>query len=683
MHPTEARTTSAPVSKLILVCGLGDVGQHCVSLLHDSGLEVVGIDHSSQALKLAEHLADKLQRLVIGDIRQVKILEEAGLALARAILLLTGDEDVNLQAALIILAIAPEMRIVLRSRRERLRQLIQKQFPNLVMLDPTILVSQIIALSLLDAQLLGSFVYQEYSFEVRLRAVIQPTPLPTSVQEGRASGERRAIGFWRSQQLGADAELIASLANPLTLDRGELICEVLGFEAQQEARFFRWSATRPRQIPLLRPKRLLTQAQTMLLRTFEQYTNRIVLGLLLIMLALLLATQLAFGSWLPNLPPFDRLIYAIVLLLGNFGDLLEPLKNQYGSPPGLLLLSIALTIAGTALVGVFYALFADALISRRLPFNQAKRRPPRRPNFLIWGQDELAVEVFHRLKTLRQNPVLVADFTASSALPDLPLIAEQRLLKERLDLGSSLRGLATLKEDELKNLEAALEVREHWPQLRCTLATHKTYLHERIQSLLPDIRVINVAHLAASTLTSAALGEHVISAIQVQSLTLLVMVYNLTAQPNLGGLQVSDLIWGFLTIPLLYSCPDQATILLPRNEIRLNPLGRVLVLTSQEGIQRVEQNRPIQPCWQLWVECQPHADAAFEGMRALVQETDCPLKLASSYLKCDRPGPFPQLLYLGPAQRLNQRLQRLGIRSHLERLNSGLQAESIGSVQPP
>jgi hypothetical protein len=23
------------------------------------------------------------------------------------------------------------------------------------------------------------------------------------------------------------------------------------------------------------------------------------------------------------------------------------------------------------------------------------------------------------------------------------------------------------------------------------------------------------------------------------------MVYNLTAQPNLGGLQVSDLIWGF------------------------------------------------------------------------------------------------------------------------------------------
>jgi Trk K+ transport system NAD-binding subunit len=657
-------------SNCILVCGLGDVGQHCVSLLHDAGLEVAGIDHSSQALKLAEDLSCQLKRLVIGDTRQVGVLNKAGLAEARAVLLLTGSDDVNLQTALIILAIAPAMRVVLRSKRGRLNHLIHKQFPNLVVLDPTTLVSQIIALSLLDAQLLGSFSYLDYSFEVRLRSISQETQLPPTLQESWISGDRRAIGYFRPDQLEQEPGLIANLREPLRLDRGDCIIEVLGLETQREATLYSFSDPRQRRSLYLQPKLMLSRLDTLVHGSFESYISRVVVGLLLSMFSLVLLTQLAFGSLLPKLPPFDRFIYAIVLLLGNFSDLLQPLKDQYRSPPGLLLLSIGLTITGTALVGVFYALFTDALMSRRLPFTQRGRQPPHRPNFLIWGQNELAKEVYLKLKALRQNPLLVANFTESAPVPDLPLIEERRLLNGSVELWPSLQGMTALKDDELQNLEAILEVREHLPQLRCTLATHQTYLHKHIQSILQDIRVINVAHLAASAFTSAALGEHVISAIHFQSLTLLVMVYNLETQPNLSGLQVSDLIWGFLTIPLLYLASDHPPILLPRNEMRLSAASRVLALTSQDGIRRVEQNRPLQPCWQLWIDDRPQVAAAFEGTRVLVQETGCQLSLASSYLKSDPPGSFPQLLYLGPAQRLNQRLQRLGIHSHLKMLEA-------------
>lgn len=316
-------------SNCILVCGLGDVGQYCVSLLHDAGLEVAGIDHSSQALKLAEDLSSRLKRLVIGDARQVGVLEKAGLADARAVLLLTGSDDVNLQTALIILAIAPEMRVVLRSKRGRLNHLIHKQFPNLVVLDPTMLVSQIIAHSLLDAQLLGSFSYLDYSFEVRLRSVSQVTQLPHALQECWISGDRRAIGYYQPHQSGREAGLVASLKEPLTLKRGDFICEVLGLEAQREATFYSLSGSgQRRRSPFLRPKLLLTRLYTLLQQSFEGYTARVVVGLVLIMFSLVLLTQLAFGSLLPKLPPFDRLVYAIVLLLGNFSDLLGPLKDQ-------------------------------------------------------------------------------------------------------------------------------------------------------------------------------------------------------------------------------------------------------------------------------------------------------------------------------------------------------------------
>jgi Trk K+ transport system NAD-binding subunit len=660
-----------PDSNLILVCGLGDVGQNCVSLLHDAGIDIAGIDSSNQALSLAEQVSTCLKQFVIGDMRQVTTLERAGLTAARAVLLVTGNDDVNLQTALIILAITPEKRVVLRSSRGRLNHLLHQQFPNLVILDPTPLVAQIVALSLLDAQLLGSFSYQDYSFELRLRSVSQITQLPLTHQEGWISGDRRAIGYWRSLQQGSKAELIASSLEPLTLDRGDFICEVLGFEPQREASFHSLADISRRSTSFFRPRLLLDRLNALLQQAFEGYTARLFFVLLIIMVSLVVVTQVAFSSLLPKLPAFDRLIYGILLLLGNFSDLLGPLQEQYHSPQGLLLLSVVLTVTGTALVGVFYALFTDALMSRRLPFTQGGRRPPRRPNFLIWGQDELAIEVYHKLKSLRQRPLLVANLQGSTPVPDLPLIEERRLLSTRAELWSSLRGMAALKSDELINLEAILEVREQLPQLRCTLATHKSFLHEHINAVIESIRVVNVAHVAASAFTSAALGEHVISAIHFQSLTLLVMVYNLETQPNLGGLLVSDLIWGFLTLPLLYLPDDQGPILLPRDEIRLKASGSLLVLTSQEGILRVEQSRPIQPCWQLWVDSQPNADAAFEGTRSLVQATGCPLSLASSYLKCDPPGLFTQLLYLGPALRLNQRLQRLGIRSQLKMQQKG------------
>jgi voltage-gated potassium channel len=98
-----------------IVCGLGDTGRYAVEELQTTGNPYVVIEsHEETATKLREHADFREMLYIIGDATDEAVLEEAGLARARGIIVaLAGDKD-NLVITVVVRQKSPAVRIVAR-----------------------------------------------------------------------------------------------------------------------------------------------------------------------------------------------------------------------------------------------------------------------------------------------------------------------------------------------------------------------------------------------------------------------------------------------------------------------------------------------------------------------------------------------------------------------------------------
>ena len=97
----------------VIVCGLGAVGYRIALGIAERGVRVVAVDLSETGRFVSAARAAGVPVLV-GDARQPEILQEAGVRSARAVVAVTTDDLVNLQAALNARAVRAGMRVVVR-----------------------------------------------------------------------------------------------------------------------------------------------------------------------------------------------------------------------------------------------------------------------------------------------------------------------------------------------------------------------------------------------------------------------------------------------------------------------------------------------------------------------------------------------------------------------------------------
>ncbi len=140
-----------------LVCGLGNLGQYCVSVLKEFGVKVNAIEVANTQKWEIPDLPDFIDKLVIGDCRQPKILEQAGIRYCRAILIVTSDEPVNIAAAFAARSLNPQIRLVIRSAQENLNELLSENLGNFVAFEATQLPAKSFAIAALSSQTRGFF----------------------------------------------------------------------------------------------------------------------------------------------------------------------------------------------------------------------------------------------------------------------------------------------------------------------------------------------------------------------------------------------------------------------------------------------------------------------------------------------------------------------------------------------
>ncbi|MER6756043.1 NAD-binding protein [Micromonospora echinofusca] len=139
----------------VVVVGLGNVGTRVMAQLCDFGVEVVAID------KLAEPRGGALARrlgvpLIVGDAALEETLQSASVGGCQALVVVSTDDETNLQAALIGRAVNPELQVVLRLFDGHFAERIQQAFGIGVSRSVSYLAAPSFAAALLDRAVIAT-----------------------------------------------------------------------------------------------------------------------------------------------------------------------------------------------------------------------------------------------------------------------------------------------------------------------------------------------------------------------------------------------------------------------------------------------------------------------------------------------------------------------------------------------
>ncbi|WP_433298686.1 potassium channel family protein [Actinoplanes sp. CA-030573] len=139
----------------VVLVGLGNVGTRVLRQLTDLGISVVAIDRTPEArgARVAEELGVPM---IVGDASREETLRAASIDTCKALVVVSTDDAVNLQAALHARAARPDIRVVLRLFDDDFARRVQDAFGITISRSVSRLCAPVFAASMLDREVLAT-----------------------------------------------------------------------------------------------------------------------------------------------------------------------------------------------------------------------------------------------------------------------------------------------------------------------------------------------------------------------------------------------------------------------------------------------------------------------------------------------------------------------------------------------
>jgi Trk K+ transport system NAD-binding subunit len=161
-----------PHKKHYLVCGLGAIGMEIVRELHQQGHEVVVIecDHNNRFLHSVRSLGIPV---IVEDGKLANTLKTANIKGAKAIIVVTSNDMVNVEIGLTAKALASKLPVILRIQDNQFAQSAQEVFQFETVLSPAELATYSFVAAALGGKILGNGMTQDLLW-VALATMITP-----------------------------------------------------------------------------------------------------------------------------------------------------------------------------------------------------------------------------------------------------------------------------------------------------------------------------------------------------------------------------------------------------------------------------------------------------------------------------------------------------------------------------
>ncbi len=602
-------------TEYILVCGLGSLGQHCIKVLKNFDVPFIAIDilDKEKINWELDNLPDLLEEFINGDCRKLDILEQAKVHECRAVLLVTGDEQVNIETAFVIRdKLKSHVRLVVRSAKENLNESLTHRLGNLVAYDAADLPAQAIATRALGDENRGLFNLGEdhlrvikikitshnqwygrrlHELNTKKRWVLSYKPSTESQHSQFYEWEPNAI-----INVGDEVAYIEVKKGQASLFAEE--------RRQPHKRWLRWKTI----LSLDWCRKLVHKATATWEGATHQFSQPVIQIVFLIWLALLV-----FGVVILHLQlqykqqSLLKIFYATaVMLLGGYheplGDLLctencSPQVNDW-----ILLMNLIYMVEGLLFIGLVNAWLTQWLLNEK--FQQLLAYPiPKDKHIVVIGSGPVGRQVGAFLNKFQQSVVVVSTPLKSTIQLSVPLLVVgdfTNAISVVSDLKNSLakvnlataKGIVVATTDEMLNVEIALMAHKENPSCALIIRVHGTSFNEYIKQLLPNAKTLCVYNLAAEVFVASAFDKKIISVLWLNDQMILVTNYKIQPDDNLNGMFLSDVAYEYKIVPILYQKNTQeVNKVLPSNNIKLKVGEHLVFLASINSLQKIEQDK--------------------------------------------------------------------------------------------
>ena len=669
-----------------LVCGLGSLGQHCVVNLKTFGVPVYGVNQAMPEQWEMAHIPDLIDHLVIGDCRSSEVLERAGVRHCRAVLLVTQDERVNLEAALTARVLNPQVQLVMRSHQQNLNDLIEQQLDHFIAFEPTQLAAPAFALEALGDTLLGYFTLDGHRFQVvrqrleaghpwcrhrplheinsRQRRLLSHHSSPGEAVVSAQVSPSALFHCWQPNTLlqAGDDVILLDCDGPPIQSPSQVPREDAKPSVRRQRRQ-RWRNWRP-------PWGQWPTLGTGLLRLWQgggrssQIRQVAILCGVTVVALCWLGTVLFDANAPAEVTRFDAFLLTFITLFGGYGDVYEALA-EFNHPRLLQSFGVLLTVAGAAFVGVLYALLTEKLLSLRFEFMERRPPVPERDHVVVIWLGRVGRQVISLLQELKQPVVgIMPQGTDTDLLPTIPLLTgDIATALDRANLGTA-KSVVAVSDDEIQNLELGLMAHRLNPHCRAIIRTYDQRFTDRVAQIFPFTQAICASAISAEAFAGAAFGEDVLALFRMHHQTVLVTQYTIEADDTLNGLLLADIAYGYGVVPIWHQRPHQVGQVMPSEDTVLYPGDRLVVLASISDLRRIEQQQLAPKVWAVDVESALTADARFDGASEIARITGLNLGTARQFMT-QIPGRLPQALYHHQALRLVRHLRRACVQARV------------------
>jgi Trk K+ transport system NAD-binding subunit len=513
----------ARMTQPVILCGLGRVGSRVLDYLRAAGVPVVVVDN--HCAPGDPRLGDA--RLVQGDCRRREVLEEAGVAEARGVLILTSDDLINISTALMVRHLHANVRVVLRLFNQVLIPRLGKAVANVFALSTSALTAPVLALTALSGDTLGAF-----ALEDGRRQVADLTVGEQSAIRGRtiaevaaryrvlilahlpaAGGSHILLDVDQAARLGPDDHLIVC-GEPRDL------MPLLDQVADEVLPHLRWAGW-------------LRRNGRALWRTLSEIDLAVKICTGVLVGVILLSTLVYFFGIHEGKRSVADALYRTVSVMATGADMHE---RELTVGWQKVFVSF-LRIAGAALVASFTAIVTNFLLRARLGGALEIRRIPDGGHVVVCGLGNVGFRVVEELRRAGE-PVVVIErardgkFMATARRLGIAIIVGDAAVMEvlRQAKAATARAVVAATDSELVNLEVALLARELNPRQRVVLRLSDTHLAETLRDAANIRLALSIPALAAPAFVAALFGDRVQSLFLVAGRQLAVV--ELVVQPE-------------------------------------------------------------------------------------------------------------------------------------------------------
>jgi Trk K+ transport system NAD-binding subunit len=335
--------------------------------LKEFGIKVIGIEQSPPPYWEKSNLPQVLETIIIGDCREAAILKQANIEKCRGILIVTSNEEVNFQTALIAREINPKIHLVLRSAQENLSQLLSQQLGDIFIAEPTQLTVAAFVIASLRENILGFFSLDRKKLQV-VRHLVESVDsiFYNRLIQDLDTRSRRILSYQSVSNSDNNQFYKWRPDTPVKIGDTLFYIEIVDkFSVAKDKVQIYHSQYKNYEKNLFRKIIIILNNQRKRFGIYNLLTQTksiITLSFLFVIFLLFIGTFL-FHYYYTDVPWIYAFYGTIILLLGGFGDLFGQFEPIVDIPWWLQSFALILTLTGTAFVGILYASITENLLS--------------------------------------------------------------------------------------------------------------------------------------------------------------------------------------------------------------------------------------------------------------------------------------------------------------------------------